>query len=69
MIKLWLSLAAKSSSCYEELRNSGILVLPSQGTLRDYRTTSNQKLALTMVLLKSLKIRLLTIQILEVILY
>jgi hypothetical protein len=31
-----LSLAAKSSSCYEELMNSGILVLPSQRTLRDY---------------------------------
>ena len=30
-----LSLAAKSSSCYEELRNSGILALPSQRTPRD----------------------------------
>ena len=32
-----LSLAAKSPSCYEELRQSKILVLPSQRTLRDYR--------------------------------
>ena len=32
-----LSLVAKSPSLYEELRNSGILVLPSQRTLRDYR--------------------------------
>ena len=35
VIHFCLSLAAKSSSCYEELRNSGILVLPSQRTLRD----------------------------------
>lgn len=37
LIRYCLSLAAKSSSCYEELRNSGILVLPSQRTLQDYR--------------------------------
>ena len=37
IIRFCLSLAAKSSSCYEELRNSGLLVLPSQRTLRDYR--------------------------------
>ena len=35
IIRYCLSLAAKSPSCYEELRNSGILVLPSQRTLRD----------------------------------
>ena len=32
-----LSHAAKSSSCYEELRNSKVLVLPSQKRLKDYR--------------------------------
>ena len=37
IIRFCLSLAAKSSSCYEELRNSSILVLPSQRTLRDYK--------------------------------
>ena len=37
IIRFCLSLAAKSSSCNEELRNSGILILPSQRTLRDYR--------------------------------
>ena len=37
IIRFCLSLVTKSSSCYEELRNSGILVLPSQRTLRDYR--------------------------------
>ncbi|PFX17564.1 hypothetical protein AWC38_SpisGene18105 [Stylophora pistillata] len=37
IIRYCLSLAAKSPSCYEEIRKSGILVLPSQRTLRDYR--------------------------------
>ena len=37
IIRFCLSLAAKSSSCYEELRNSGVLTLPSQQRLRDYR--------------------------------
>ena len=33
IIRFCLSLAAKSPSCYEELRNSGVLVLPSQRRL------------------------------------
>ena len=37
IIQFCLSLAAKSPSCYEELRNSKGLVLPSQRRLRDYR--------------------------------
>ena len=37
IIKFCLSLAVKSASCYEELRNNGIRKLPSQRTLRDYR--------------------------------
>ena len=37
IIRFCLSLAAKSPSCYEELRNSGVLVLPSQRRLKDYR--------------------------------
>ena len=32
-----LSLCSKSSSVYEELRNSSVLVLPSSRTLRDYK--------------------------------
>jgi len=35
IIGFCLSLAAKSPSCYEELRNSKVLVLPSQRRLRD----------------------------------
>ena len=36
IIRFCLPLAAKSP-CYEELRNSGVLVLPSQRRLKDYR--------------------------------
>jgi len=37
IIRFCLSLHAKSLSCYEELRNSKVLVLPSQCRLKDYR--------------------------------
>ncbi|PFX26882.1 hypothetical protein AWC38_SpisGene8467 [Stylophora pistillata] len=37
IIRFCLSLAVKSPSCYEELRNSKVLVLPSQRGLKDYR--------------------------------
>ena len=37
IIRFCLSLAAKSPSCYEKLRNSGVLTLPSQRRLKDYR--------------------------------
>ena len=37
IIRFCLSHAAKSPSCYEELRNSKVLVLPSQKRLKDYR--------------------------------
>ena len=43
IIRFCLSLAAKSPSCYEELRNSGVLVLPSQRTLKDYRNVIKPK--------------------------
>lgn len=43
IIRFCLSLAAKSPSCYEELRNSGVLVLPSQRTLKDYRNAITPK--------------------------
>lgn len=42
-IRFCLSLAAKTPSCYEELRNSGILVLPSQRRLKDYRIAIKPK--------------------------
>ena len=37
IIRFCLSLAAKSPSCYEELRNSKVLVPPNQQRLKDYR--------------------------------
>ena len=37
IIRFCLSLAAKSPSCYEEIRNSGVLTLSSQRRLKDYR--------------------------------
>ena len=37
IIRFCLSLHAKSPAAYKELQESGILVLPSQRTLRDYR--------------------------------
>ena len=43
IIRFCLSLASKSPSCYEELRNSGVLVLPSQRRLKDYRNAIKPK--------------------------
>ena len=39
IIRFCQSLATKSGSAYDELRNSNVLVLPSRTTLRDYRNT------------------------------
>ena len=41
IIRFCLSLASKSKSAYEKLRNSNILRLPSTRTLVDYKTSSN----------------------------
>ena len=43
IIRFCLSLPSKSLSCYEELRNSGVLVLPSQWRLKDYRNAIKPK--------------------------
>ena len=43
LIRYCLSLAAKSPSCYKEIRDSGILKLPSERTLRDYRNVITPK--------------------------
>ena len=43
IIRFCSSLASKSPSCYEELRNSGVLVLPSQRRLKDYRNAIKPK--------------------------
>ena len=43
IIRFCLSLASKSTSCYKELRNSGVLILPSQRRLKDYRNAIRPK--------------------------
>lgn len=43
VIPYCLSLATKSPACYEELRKSKILLLPSQRTLKDYRNCIRPK--------------------------
>ena len=37
IIRFCLSRASKSASCYDELRNSNVLILPSRRTLRNYK--------------------------------
>ena len=55
LIRFCLSLAAKSPSCYEELRNSGVLVLPSQRRLKDYRNAIKPKRGFQPEILEELK--------------
>ena len=43
IIRLSLSLAAKSTLCYDKLRNSKCLILPSSRTLRDYKNIIRPK--------------------------
>ena len=43
MIRWCLYLHHKSSGCYSALRNSGVLTLPSDQTLRDYKHTSTSR--------------------------
>ena len=55
IIRFCLSLQAKSASCYEELRNSGILKLPSQRTLRDYKNAIHPKRGFNEEIISELK--------------
>ena len=50
-----LSLATKSPACYEELRKSKILVLPSQRTLKDYRNCIRPKAGFQEEVIEELK--------------
>ncbi len=43
LIRYCLAIHAKSPAAYNELRNSGVLVLPSQRTLRDYKNALKAK--------------------------
>jgi len=55
IIRFCLSLASKSPSCYEELRNSGVLVLPSQRRLKDYRNAIKPKRGFQKEVIEELK--------------
>ena len=44
MIRWCLYLHHKSSGCYSTLRNSGVLTLPSDHTLRDYKHSSTSRI-------------------------
>ena len=47
IIRWCLYLHHKSSGCYSTLRNSGVLTLPSDRTLRDYKHSSPSKIGFT----------------------
>ena len=55
VIRYCLSLATKSPACYEELRKSKILVLPSQQTLKDYRNCIRPKAGFQEEVIEELK--------------
>ena len=55
VIRYCLSLATKSPACYEELRQSKILVLPSQRTLKDYRNCIRPKAGFQEEVIEELK--------------
>ena len=55
IIRFCLSLAAKSPSCYEELRNSGVLTLPSQQRLKDYRNAIKPQRGFNVQVIEELK--------------
>jgi hypothetical protein len=55
IIRYCLSLASKSPACYEELRKSKILVLPSQRTLKDYKNSIRPTTGIQEQVLEELK--------------
>ena len=57
IIRYCLSLYLKSKAAYEELRNSGVLVLPSSRTLIDYKNHITPKVGFSNDIIEDLKIR------------
>ena len=55
IIRYCLSLLMKSRSAYEELRNSGVLILPSTRTLRDYKKLIKPKCGFSKEVIADLK--------------
>ena len=59
IIRYCLSLATKSPSCYNEIRNSGILKLPSLRTLRDYKNYIKPSTGFQLKVIEELKLQVL----------
>ena len=55
IIRYCMSLLMKSRSAYEELRNSGVLILPSTRTLRDYKNVIKPKCGFSKEVIADLK--------------
>ena len=55
IIRFCLSLAAKSPSCYEELRKSKVFVLPIQRRLKDYRNAIRHQRGFNKQIVEELK--------------
>ena len=55
IVCFWISLASKSLSAYDEIRDSNILILPSRRTLRDYRNVIRPKVGFNPELINELK--------------
>ena len=55
IIRYCLAIYAKSPAAYNELRNSGILILPSQRTLRDYKNAIKPKQGFNPEVIEELK--------------
>ena len=55
IIRFRLSLAAKSPSCYEELRNSGVFTLPSECRSNDYRNAIKPQRGFNVQVIEELK--------------
>ena len=55
IVFFWISLASKSPSAYDEIRDSNILVLPSRRTLRDHRNVIRPKVGFNPDVINELK--------------
>ena len=55
IIRFCLAISSKSESAYDELRDSGVLCLPSRRTLRDYRNAIRPQTGFNFQIIKELK--------------
>ena len=55
IIRFCLAIASKSGSAYDELRDSGVICLPSRRTLRDYRNAIRPQTGFSIQIIEELK--------------